>query len=91
MPRPTEYENLIKTRAFDAVAPTPGAIAGFLHNAEDYKTTADELDPARHLQYLPWPTKATSRSYRLFWSSTRCGPKMPAVTWLSSAFPPRWA
>ncbi|WP_269505281.1 hypothetical protein [Burkholderia sp. IMCC1007] len=50
MPRPTEYENLIKTRAFDAVAPTPGAIAGFLRNAEDYKATADELDPARHLQ-----------------------------------------
>ncbi|WP_321947869.1 hypothetical protein [Burkholderia cenocepacia] len=50
MPRPTEYENLVKTRAFEAVAPTPGAIAGFLRNAEDYKATADELDPTRHLQ-----------------------------------------
>ncbi|HDR9485755.1 TPA: hypothetical protein QDC20_004864 [Burkholderia aenigmatica] len=50
MPRPTEYENLIKAKAFDAVAPTPGAIAGFLRNATDYKATADELDSARHLQ-----------------------------------------
>ncbi|UXU88576.1 hypothetical protein [Burkholderia sp. S-53] len=50
MPRPTEYENLIKTKAFDAVAPTPGAIAGFLRNAADYKASADELDPARYLQ-----------------------------------------
>ncbi|WP_423378421.1 hypothetical protein [Burkholderia sp. LMG 32019] len=50
MPRPTEYENLIRTKAFDAVAPTPGAIEGFLRNAADYKATADELDPSRHLQ-----------------------------------------
>ncbi|KML62630.1 hypothetical protein VL15_02000 [Burkholderia cepacia] len=50
MPRPAEYENLIRTKAFDPVAPTPGAIAGFLRNAADYKATADELDPARHLQ-----------------------------------------
>lgn len=34
MPRPTEYENLVKTRAPDAVQPTPGAVAGFLKNAE---------------------------------------------------------
>ncbi|MBY4722263.1 MULTISPECIES: hypothetical protein [Burkholderia] len=50
MSRPTEYENLIKANAFDEVAPTPGAIAGFLRNAADYKVTADELDSARHLQ-----------------------------------------
>ncbi|VWB62868.1 hypothetical protein BLA6993_02929 [Burkholderia lata] len=50
MSRPTEYENLIKAKAFDEVAPTPGAIAGFLRNAADYKATADELDSARHLQ-----------------------------------------
>lgn len=50
MPRPAEYENLIKTKAFEAVAPTPGAIAGFLHNAADYKSAAEGLDPARHLQ-----------------------------------------
>lgn len=50
MARPAEYENLIKTKAFDAVGPTPGALAGFLRNAADYKATADGLDPARHLQ-----------------------------------------
>ncbi|OXI23927.1 hypothetical protein [Burkholderia sp. AU15512] len=50
MSRPTEYETLIKANAFDEVAPTPGAIAGFLRNAADYKVTADELDSARHLQ-----------------------------------------
>lgn len=36
MPRPTEHENLIRAKAFDAVAPTPGAIEGFLRNAADY-------------------------------------------------------
>jgi hypothetical protein len=50
MPRPAEYENLIKTKAFEAVAPTPGAIEGFLRNAADYKTTAVGLDSDRHLQ-----------------------------------------
>jgi hypothetical protein len=35
MPRPSEYENLIKMKAFEAVTPTPGAIAGFLRNAAD--------------------------------------------------------
>ena len=50
MRRPAEYENLIKAKAFEAVAPTPGAIAGFLRNAADYKATAEELDPSRHMQ-----------------------------------------
>jgi hypothetical protein len=50
MPRPAEYENLIKTKAFEAIAPTPGAIAGFLRNAADYQATAEALDPGRHLQ-----------------------------------------
>ncbi|WP_296661750.1 hypothetical protein [Paraburkholderia sp.] len=50
MPRPAEYENLIKTKAFDAVAPTPGAIVGFLRNAADYRATAEKLDSDRHLQ-----------------------------------------
>lgn len=52
MPRPAEYENLIKTKAFEVVAPTPGAIAGFLRNAVDYKATAEGLDSERHLQVL---------------------------------------
>jgi hypothetical protein len=50
MPRPVEYENLIKMKAFEAVAPTPGAIAGFLRNAADYKATAVGIPPGRHLQ-----------------------------------------
>lgn len=50
MTRLTEYENLIKTRALEAVTPTPGAIAGFLRNAADYKSTAEGLDPVRSLQ-----------------------------------------
>ncbi|MBT9456657.1 MAG: hypothetical protein IV097_08545 [Burkholderiaceae bacterium] len=36
MPRPIEYDNLIKTRALEAVQPTPGAVAGFLKNAENF-------------------------------------------------------
>jgi len=43
MPRPAEYDNLIKTRAFEPVAPAPGALEGFLGNAADYKTTAEGL------------------------------------------------
>src|SRR3569832_855389 len=50
MSRPTEYDNLIKTKAFEAVASTPGAIAGFLRNAADYLVTAEGLDRERHLQ-----------------------------------------
>lgn len=50
MPRPPEYENLLKTTAFEAVQPTQGAIAGYLKNAGDYLEVAKELDPARTLQ-----------------------------------------
>lgn len=50
MPRPVEYENLMKTNAFEAASATPGAILGFLRNAEDDKVTAEELNPSRHLQ-----------------------------------------
>lgn len=32
MSRPPEYENLIKTKALEAVAPTPGAVALYLAN-----------------------------------------------------------
>lgn len=50
MARPTEYENLIKSNAFEAVAPTPGAAEGFLRNASDYLAAAKALDQAKHLQ-----------------------------------------
>lgn len=43
MPRPTEYENLIKTRALEAVQPTPGAVAGFLKNAENFLALSKAL------------------------------------------------
>ena len=43
MPRPTEYENLIRTRALEAVQPTPGAVAGFLRNAESFLLLAKAL------------------------------------------------
>jgi len=43
MPRPTEYDNLIKTRALEAVQPTPGAVAGFLKNAEGFLALAKTL------------------------------------------------
>ena len=50
MPRPPEYENLIKTRAFEAVQPTAGAVAGYLKNAQDYLEAARSLDAGRTLQ-----------------------------------------
>lgn len=43
MPRPPEYENLIKTRALEAVQPTPGAVAGFLKNAEGFLALSKTL------------------------------------------------
>lgn len=36
MSRPIEYENLIKNRSLEAVAPTPGAVPAYLKSAEDY-------------------------------------------------------
>ena len=50
MQRPIEYENLIKSQALEAVAATPGAIAGFLANAEDYKSGAHMLDASMKMQ-----------------------------------------
>lgn len=53
MPRPTEYENLIKTRAFEAVQPTPGAVAGFLKNAENYLALSKALQAGAPLATGP--------------------------------------
>lgn len=50
MTRPVEYDNLIKTRAFEAVQPTAGAVAGYLKNAQDYLDVAKGLDAGRTLQ-----------------------------------------
>ncbi len=43
MPRPAEYENLIRTRAREAVQATPGAVAGFLKNAESFFALSKSL------------------------------------------------
>jgi len=41
---------LIRTRALEAVPPTPGAVRGYLKNAGDYLDAAKGLDPAKALQ-----------------------------------------
>lgn len=43
MQRPIKYDNLIKTRALEAVQPTPGAVAGFLNNAEGFLALSKAL------------------------------------------------
>jgi hypothetical protein len=43
MPRPIEYENLIKTHALEAVTPTAGAVALYLDNAGNYLKAAKLL------------------------------------------------
>lgn len=50
MPRPPEYENLIRSRAFEPVLPTHGAVAGYLRNAGDYLEVAKGLDASKPLQ-----------------------------------------
>ncbi|ANH67892.1 hypothetical protein [Mitsuaria sp. 7] len=43
MQRPAEYENLIQRRALEQVSPTPGAVDGFLRNAEAFLVLAKAL------------------------------------------------
>ena len=43
MPRPIEYENLIKTHALEAATPTAGAVALYLRNASNYLKSAKLL------------------------------------------------
>ena len=80
MPRPTEYENLIKTKAFEAVQPTLGAVPGYLKNARDYLEAAKGLDPAKSLQVFTMAYEGYYAIVRRFWSSIKCAPKTPAVT-----------
>jgi hypothetical protein len=49
MPRPTEYDNLTKTRALEAVQPTPGAVARFLKIRRAFLALADRLSTHRCL------------------------------------------
>lgn len=53
MPRPTEYDNLIKTRALEAVQPTPGAVAGFLKNADNFLALSKALQTGSPLATEP--------------------------------------
>ena len=50
MQRPTEYQNLIKTGALEEVAQTPGALALYLTNAQDYLTGANQIDANLSMQ-----------------------------------------
>src|SRR3954462_15436450 len=50
MRRPIEYENLIKTRAFEAVVRTEGAAEGFLKDASESLEVAGSIDVNRPKQ-----------------------------------------
>jgi hypothetical protein len=50
MPRPAEYENLIKIKAFEEVLPTTGAVKGFLDNAKNYLEACELLPEEKTLQ-----------------------------------------
>lgn len=45
MPRPPEYDNLIKIKAFEAVASTKGAVEGFLKDAAESLEVASSVEP----------------------------------------------
>ena len=50
MTLPIEYQNLIARRALEAVEPTPGAVQGFLLQAENYLASAKQIDPKLTMQ-----------------------------------------
>lgn len=50
MPRPPEYDNLIRTRAFEEVARTAGAVEGFLKDAAESLEVAMSIDVKRPKQ-----------------------------------------
>ena len=50
MKLPVEYQNLIKSRALESVEATPGAVAAFLQQAENYLASAKQIDPKLALQ-----------------------------------------
>ena len=64
MPRPIEYENLIKTRALEPVQPTPGAVAGFLKNADNYLALAKALQAGTPL--ITEPMQVFTNAYEGF-------------------------
>ena len=50
MQRPVEYQNLIKTGAMEEAAQTPGALAQYLTNAQNYWAGANQIDVALSMQ-----------------------------------------
>jgi hypothetical protein len=62
MPRPIEYDNLIKTGAFEAVATTPGAAQSYLGNASDY------LDAAQNAGRSMKPLQVFTLAYEGFYA-----------------------
>ncbi len=93
MPRPDEYENLSRTKALEAVAPTADAIEGFLRDAGNYRVIANGIEskPEFALQKFTMAYEGYFKSSRPSWSFTKSAPGMPAGTWSSSWFPSRWA
>lgn len=50
MQLPIEYQNLIKNHALEVVAPIPGALARYLANAQNYLSSARQIDPRLSMQ-----------------------------------------
>jgi len=50
MQRPIEYQNLLKTHALEEVAQTPGAIAMYLLNAQNYLSSARQIEEKLSMQ-----------------------------------------
>ncbi len=50
MQRPIEYQNLLRTHALEEVAQTPGALALYLTNAQNYLTGAKQIDQKLSMQ-----------------------------------------
>jgi hypothetical protein len=50
MQRPIEYQNLIKTGALEEVLQTPGALAQYLANAQNYLESAKQIDQKFSMQ-----------------------------------------
>lgn len=93
MSRPTEYENLIRTRALEAVQPTPGAVAGFLKNAESFLALSTSLLAGTPLATEPMQvfTNAYEGYHQLVQAvsnSMKYAPRRQAARWRSSASAP---
>lgn len=62
MTLPIGYQNLIKSRALEAVQATPAAVPAFLQQAENYLASAKQVDPKLAMQVF---TNAYERYFQL--------------------------